>query len=715
VRVKIIGLVIILAAAGILSLLILRAGRESAPVKTVKIAGAPVSSPVAPRTKPAVPSGRQVYEVAQAAEVWPKILQATIDPPDVHVGDTQKLAIIVEDSVQITSVEAQIQTDNKTITLPLTLVGPVSKGELLPQKYAVDASDKLVLLDAGDGAKDAASNIPNTALAADLQKLKYEGEWVVRDTHDTFYHTTFIAKDQSGRTSSITLAWSDACGIPLSGDWTLASPCAISSTDGIDNGNATIPTSTLTLNGTFAFNPGKSITLSGAGSIVIGTGGQIKKAYICGPDADNDGYLNGLFAATNSTCSDLGATYKRRSAVGGTQTFQTRSPTTVVDDAAVGTQIWGTPANAVVSDDVYATTSMPASAISHYLTGYNFGFTIPASARIDGIKIEYEMSSQAWDTNGDGVYGTLAYTPGLRAVKSFVRLQGPSFAKTLKDFLISSVVETAYAITYYLDGYAPRPGPENPPAAPNWSADTYEAAGDSAYKWNNSWTPADINAAGFGASLALQALNDRVDARVDSIRVTVWYTDPPPIAGVSDCDDSRADKWQMLTGYLDNDADTYTTGAAVQVCSGDRVASPYRGTQTTEDCYDANPNANPASTAYFTKPRGSTSTGAIAADTSPSGSSFDYNCDGVETKNVTSYNDPNSCFVSLGAACGPTLEDCAPASCSTLTSTSTPACGLTYTKITGCALSGPYCGTPCSTTKTNCSPTGLSSSTVACR
>ena len=48
-RVKIIGLVIILAAAGILSLLILRAGRESAPVKTVKIAGSPLSSaPAAP-------------------------------------------------------------------------------------------------------------------------------------------------------------------------------------------------------------------------------------------------------------------------------------------------------------------------------------------------------------------------------------------------------------------------------------------------------------------------------------------------------------------------------------------------------------------------------------------------------------------------------------------------------------------------------------------
>lgn len=255
---------------------------------------------------PAVPVGLQIYQIAQAAEVWPKIIQATIDPSDVHVGNTQKLSVIVEDSAPIISVEAQIQTDHKTITLPLALTGPVSKSDLMPQKYAVDSANHLVLLDNNQNSEQTASDFPNVASAADLQKLKYEGQWVVHDTHDAYYHTTFVVKDSADNSSSITLTWLDPtpCGFPNGGDWTISSPCTISAmTHGVDNGNLTLASAiTLSNAGVLVFNPGFKMQINSGGSIAICSGCSILKTYLWGLDADHDGYAAGTsWTASNSS------------------------------------------------------------------------------------------------------------------------------------------------------------------------------------------------------------------------------------------------------------------------------------------------------------------------------------------------------------------------------------------------------------------------------
>lgn len=194
-----------------------------------------------------LPSGLQIYKITQAAELSPKIVEASIDPPDVHVGDTQRLSVILEDSQVISVVEARIETDNGITTVPL---------------YEKKRDDG---------------------------KITYGNEWIVKDTHNITYHTTFFAKDVGGRANSITLAWSDACGIPAGGDWTNASNCTISSTDGVDNGNITLSAGTLTLNADFAFNPGKSITING-GSIAIAAGKSLKQTYLWAIDADIDSY-----------------------------------------------------------------------------------------------------------------------------------------------------------------------------------------------------------------------------------------------------------------------------------------------------------------------------------------------------------------------------------------------------------------------------------------
>jgi len=289
-----------------------------------------------------LPAGAQTYEVIQNKSVWPKILEAKIDPVDVHVGNKQTLSIIVSSKEKIKEVVAYIETDNGTTTLPLNFVGEVSDNDLLPKKYDLDNDNKLVILEDKDKYNFLKSigfifdkikplfgaNILNVGASngdlSDLNlnnqneeninypKLKYENSWIVRDTHDKTYHTVFVVEDVLGNKNSITLAWSDACGIPPGGDWTLSYNCTITSPDGVDNGNVTISTYTLTLNSNFVFNPGKTITIN-SGSIVVGSGGIIQKAYIYLQDADSDNYIpqSSYTQYTNSN-STWSSPYRRR-------------------------------------------------------------------------------------------------------------------------------------------------------------------------------------------------------------------------------------------------------------------------------------------------------------------------------------------------------------------------------------------------------------------
>jgi hypothetical protein len=240
---------------------------------------------VFPKLKPKVPQGSETYAITQPADVLPRIVQATIDPPDVHVGMTQHLSIVIQDPGEVTSVEADIETDHGTVKLPLTLVGPVAQAELVPQRYYVDGAHRLAL---GDPEKTG----KNIAYAA-APKMKYAADWIVRDTHDTKYHTTFVVKDAQGRKNSITLAWSDACSIPVGGAWNLANygNCTISATDGVDNGAATIATYTLSISNpaVFAWNSGQSITIS-SGAIAVAVGASLVQTNLWMIDTDNDGH-----------------------------------------------------------------------------------------------------------------------------------------------------------------------------------------------------------------------------------------------------------------------------------------------------------------------------------------------------------------------------------------------------------------------------------------
>jgi hypothetical protein len=245
------------------------------------------------RSKPLVPSGVQTYVVSEPSSVWPKIIQSTINPPDVHVGDLQHLDLVVEDDAAITVVDALIQTDHGTTTIPLSFSGVVSANAITPSKYVLDGNGHPVLPDNGVG------SLINVA-KADLAKFAYSGSWSVKDTHNTYYKTTFLVQDSQGRSNMITLDWSDACGIPAAGDVAISSNCTESSLDGA-NGNVTIATgTTLTLNSQFVITPGHSMRING--SLVMGSGGSLVFQTNNCSGGSAPGATRTMYAASSVSC-----------------------------------------------------------------------------------------------------------------------------------------------------------------------------------------------------------------------------------------------------------------------------------------------------------------------------------------------------------------------------------------------------------------------------
>jgi len=272
-----------------------------------------------------LPPGPQTYQIVSSENVWPKFVEATIDPLDVKPGDIQKMKVVLHDTSEIIKVVAEIETDNGIIKVDLvrTDQAAVSEKDFENQRYLVK-DGKLLISDIGRKTSDLADGLlSRQAEAAALQKFVYEGQWTVRDTHVKTYHTVFRAEDASGRKNSITLSWTDPCNAPATGNWTVnVSDSCTNTTSGIENGNIVVATGgTLTLtSSTIVWNPGYSIQLTG-GSIAIGSGTQFRQAYLYYTDGDADtrapnntrsmdtvtsksGFVRLASAASTSDCND---------------------------------------------------------------------------------------------------------------------------------------------------------------------------------------------------------------------------------------------------------------------------------------------------------------------------------------------------------------------------------------------------------------------------
>jgi len=89
------------------------------------------------------------------------------------------------------------------------------------------------------------------------------------------------------------------------------------------------------------------------------------------------------------------------------------------------------------------------------------------------------------------------------------------------------------------------------------------------------------------------------------------------VPGLLDCNDGDINVWQNLIGYQDTDLDTYTTGSAQDVCSGNSLPSGWRSSPNAEDCNDNCLTCFPGSTA-----------------TTPTADGKDQDCDGTVDENI---------------------------------------------------------------------------------
>jgi MSHA biogenesis protein MshQ len=163
------------------------------------------------------------------------------------------------------------------------------------------------------------------------------------------------------------------------------------------------------------------------------------------------------------------------------------SPSTCASVAGVGTVNWTNPARAISSNNSYATASVDGT-VSRYLvcTGYNFA--IPAGATINGITVSVERRSNRTTDGG-------SRDAAMRLVKAGV----------------IGTTDRSTATTYT-------------------TADVTEAHGGATDLWGTAWTPADINAANFGAAFAATKPNAAGPAHavsVDYVRITIDYTYAP--------------------------------------------------------------------------------------------------------------------------------------------------------------------------------------------
>lgn len=135
----------------------------------------------------------------------------------------------------------------------------------------------------------------------------------------------------------------------------------------------------------------------------------------------------------------------------------------------------------------------------------------------------------------------------------------------------------------------------------------------------------------------------------------------------------------------------FYNGTAVQSCySTSNGPRRYNFSGGFGDCNDSNANVNPGQTAYFTA--ATTTNMNLTTGLYDGGGevNFDYNCDGVETKSVSSYD--YGCVFSGSASCNG--SSCGSGACGVNTAgNTTPACGNSYTYTTACPFqdSSYYC------------------------
>ena len=149
----------------------------------------------------------------------------------------------------------------------------------------------------------------------------------------------------------------------------------------------------------------------------------------------------------------------------------------------IGTVAWTNPSFMTAADAADATSVLGANAISNYLRGTNYGFSIPSGAIINGISVTINRRSSS-----------------------------DAATKSIKDNTVQLVKNGTIVGTNRANTVALWPTTKTPA--------TYGTPID---LWGTTWTVADINNSNFGIVLAVNAPTSARDAFVDYIQITVHY------------------------------------------------------------------------------------------------------------------------------------------------------------------------------------------------
>ena len=154
------------------------------------------------------------------------------------------------------------------------------------------------------------------------------------------------------------------------------------------------------------------------------------------------------------------------------------APTVAENDGTVGSVVFADTSNVLSSDESRASVILLLGQQSQYLKATGFVFGIPLDAAVVGIEVEWERSGS----------------------------------------LVSASVDAACRLVK-----AGTPVGDDRSLGGTWpTTDAFQTYGGPTDLWGTTWTPAEINAAGFGAALSVSAVL-AVTAGVDAVRATIYY------------------------------------------------------------------------------------------------------------------------------------------------------------------------------------------------
>ena len=198
------------------------------------------------------------------------------------------------------------------------------------------------------------------------------------------------------------------------------------------------------------------------------------------------------------------------------------SATGNTNTVGAGTRIWTNPGQITIADGTNAIVSfLAAAANSDDLIGFSFGFSLGASAVVDGILLEINYTDT---TFGGGL------------TESIVKLMKAGVAVGTNKSTGASLPNPSTTASY----------------------------GGSSDLWGTTWTPSDINNNGFGAVFVVHSGGVIESAGVDFFRITVFFhnvfsdglnfTSTPSISESQTLKMPVAMSTSATTGFQDNNA-----------------------------------------------------------------------------------------------------------------------------------------------------------------